>query len=501
MINYRKDLRNKEYSEIVDTIYDDFKIDDDFFRFSEDDLLDYETMENINRAYNIVSKAVEDNKLIMIHADCDTDGVTAGTIMHKYLNNYTHNVRIMINDGKAHGLEPVEAVDCDLLIVVDSINDEKIYNRFDVPIVVLDHHIHGRVPDHVTLVSAMDSENPNLSGAGVVWKFCKYYDLMQFENYADDLVDLAATGIVADMMDMSIKENRYICNQGFNNLKNPALKKIVGGYEFNAKSVAFSIAPLINACNRLNKNQLALDLLNEDDPKKIKTILTDIKDIKAEQDSVLDSVDESKIKIYDKFIVLFSDVTNLSGVIANKLSAKFKKPALVVHDDGNGMITGSQRGYGVKDFSKLLEMTGLCECKGHENSSGIFVQTEKFDDFIDELYEIMDSVEIEEVSDADYLISTDQIYSLINFSKMMNRISGTGFRGITFVVETDQYEYKTMTDGKHMKLEVAEGVNLIKWKETPDISGKIRCCGTLDSSFFGRQKNYNLIIDKIEVIE
>ena len=34
MINYRKDLRNMEYSEIVDTIYDDFKINDDFFRFS-----------------------------------------------------------------------------------------------------------------------------------------------------------------------------------------------------------------------------------------------------------------------------------------------------------------------------------------------------------------------------------------------------------------------------------------------------------------------------------
>ena len=49
---------------------------------------------------------------------------------------------------------------------------------------------------------------------GVVWKFCKYLDECFETDYADELIDLAACGIVADMMDMTIMENRYIVYQG-----------------------------------------------------------------------------------------------------------------------------------------------------------------------------------------------------------------------------------------------------------------------------------------------
>lgn len=501
MISYKRDIRGMDYSDIVQTFYDDLNIDEDFFTYSEEDLLPYESMVNIDTAYSVLNYAIVNNQKITIHADCDADGVCAGTIMYQYLLHYTDNIDIIINDGKKHGLESVDNIDCDLLIVVDSINKAEVYSKFsDTKIIVLDHHIiEEEPPKNVTLVSAMRSDNKSLSGAGVAWKFCKYYDFMEFENYADDYVDLAAVGIVGDMMDMRNKENRYICDCGFKHIINPAIKKMVGGYEFNAKSVSFSIAPLINACNRLHKNELALAMFNEENPKFVNKMLKEMKEIKAEQDDVINSVDENDFDIHDKFIVYVSDKADLSGVLANKISGKYKRPALVIRykDD---MIYGSMRGYGVEDFSKILNQTGLCACLGHENASGIEIKADNYKQFINKLDEVMIDVAIEERSEADYLIDVEQIPLLMNISKMINRISGEGFKGITFTVETDKFEYATMSDGKHMKLMCDDNINLIKWKDTTLPGNKIRCCGTLDTSWFGKVFTRNLIIDRIEAV-
>ena len=89
---------------------------------------------------------------------------------------------------------------------------------FHCDIIVLDHHaIDPKVPydDYVCLVSSQrEYDNPDLSGSGTVWKFCKYCDEQYLTDYADELVDLAAIGILADVMNVSEEcyENRYIIN-------------------------------------------------------------------------------------------------------------------------------------------------------------------------------------------------------------------------------------------------------------------------------------------------
>ncbi len=112
----------------------------------------------------------------------------------------------------------------------------------------LDHHaIKREIPyDTYTILisSQRDYDNSQLSGAGVVWKFCKYLDEQFLTDYADELVDLAACGLVGDMMDMTVMENRYIVSKGLEKIYNPAVKKIVGGFEFNSTAIAFSIAQL-----------------------------------------------------------------------------------------------------------------------------------------------------------------------------------------------------------------------------------------------------------------
>jgi len=52
--------------------------------------------------------------------------------------------------------------------------------------------------------------NKTLSGVGVVYKFCQYIDKFLGQDYANNLLDLVAVGMVSDMMDLRNFETREL---------------------------------------------------------------------------------------------------------------------------------------------------------------------------------------------------------------------------------------------------------------------------------------------------
>ena len=224
--NIKSDCRGMNDIDIFDTILTDRGIVDvdHFLNPTEDDLLPLDSLPNVHKAYEILMKHIEDENHISILADTDTDGITSGAIMYRYLKHYTDNISIYINGGKAHGLigQDLERFnEAKLVIIVDSLDaDCSSYKQLaddGKDIIVLDHHeVNSEVPydNYVTLVtSQVNYDNKSLSGAGVVWKFCKYIDLQEMNDYTDNYVDLAACGLVADMMDVTVSENRYIISK------------------------------------------------------------------------------------------------------------------------------------------------------------------------------------------------------------------------------------------------------------------------------------------------
>ena len=272
------DGRRWSFSKITEEILRSREIFDlDRFLYPiEEDLLPLDRLHNIDEAAKVVINGIKNNKNFFVYFDSDADGISAGAIMTRYLVNFEADGAVVpyINEGKQHGLK-YDAL-CfqnkyDIVIIVDSMQDNPaLYEellRMGSEVIVLDHH---DIPDSILamqkqihLVSSMnDYPNPYLCGAGVTLKFCLYLDSLLGTNYADQYYDLAACGTCADMMDIGpdSMENRYICQKGFSNLKNVALNKIKGPYTFNSETVAFSVAPLINAANRMNQNWDALNL-------------------------------------------------------------------------------------------------------------------------------------------------------------------------------------------------------------------------------------------------
>lgn len=213
---------------------------------------------------------------IAVVVDSDVDGFTSAAIFIQYLRKWNTEVNIVpiLHKGKGHGLsDTIEDVfelmkDNTVKYVVlpdSSSNDYEYHEQLGaegIQCLVLDHHIvepDTHFSDHAIIVNNQLSpnyKNKDLCGAGVTWQFCRYYDSLKGTSYADEYIDLAALGIISDMMSMLSLENRYIVHTGLNNINNYFFRALCEKQSFsmggkvNPISVAFYITPLINAMIR-----------------------------------------------------------------------------------------------------------------------------------------------------------------------------------------------------------------------------------------------------------
>ena len=509
--------------EIIDALLESRNIKDykSFMDPTEDALIPFEQMNNIDDGCQIVLNTIDRGGRFIVHFDVDTDGTTAGSIMTRYLLNYTDNIRTITNIGKEHGVEnfDLSLLDEDTtLIVVDSLNnDPDVYRSIlatGAQLIVLDHHIIEQklIDAHLPfcLISSADNyPNPALSGAGVVFKFCKYIDAVMWNDYADDLWDLACAGIIADMCDVSeqSQENRYICYMGINNQKNLAISKINGSFGFDAKAVSFGIAPLVNAACRMNENEKAMRLFLSDDVKEVNALIKDLKKCKEQQNEFVMSqmeniLEQGEAQKNQKCMYFFIDAdAEVAGLIGNKLLEMYQRPLFVLRDSDKDYC-GSMRAIGVENFAKIVNDTGIGQCMGHELAAGAFIPTDRFEEFKNKIEDALKDVEFRQTIDVDIRLDADQITdTLIKEIKNINKISGSGFAPITVMVgEVSDYTIGDMSNGKHLKV-MTPNVTFIKWNfngwdDLWDLDDKeFYGIGQLDSGFFGRTYYRQVILN------
>lgn len=535
------DCRGMSTDEIIDVILSDRGVEDvdALLHPDEDCLIPFKEMKNIDKAAKIIAENIENDGGFFVHFDTDTDGVSAGSIAVRWLRNHTDRVYYGINQGKEHGIANFDLSllkDANVLWIVDSIETkmfpyEQILANWDGQIIITDHHLISQSMQkqmertgRITLVSsAVDYPNPALSGSATTWKLCAYCDWLELDDYSDDLIDLATCGLIADMVDVGVEspENRYICSKGFNNQVNPAIKKINGSYEFNSQAVSFGIAPLVNASNRMNENEKAVELFLSEDSKKITKLVNDLKLCKESQNleiaDVMPILEEQAESQLDKKVMFFFIETNaeVKGLIGNKLLEKYQRPVIVLSnrieiDEETGEITryeyfGSARAVGVSSFKAYMDNTGLVGTGGHENACGVWFNVDVLDEFKNALENALKDVEFVQETVADIQISPEQITDdLIKKIKLLDKISGQGWPQISVMVSgiTD-YRVGAMSAMKHLKLISNDGRTLfIKWNFNSDwdqFDGPVSAIGSLNSGFFGRDYYKQLIMSDWKV--
>lgn len=454
-------------------------------------------LKNIAAGAGLYLRVVNSGGRILIVVDSDNDGYTSAAIMYQYTVRMNSNCKVdyWLHEGKQHGLQDhidkLVQTDApyDLIILPDSSsNDAKYHDMLDeihIPCLILDHHLTDeKLSENAIVINNQLSpkyENKELTGAGVVYQFCRYIDGITGNNWADDYLDLAAWGIIGDMGSVLEMENRYIIYKGLSKeyIKNDFLKCLLNkqAYSITGKaagtvtwddivektnpiSIAFYIVPLVNAMIRVGtmpeKERLFMAFVDGSqmvpcNKRGAKGTMerVDIEstrectNAKAKQDKTkLEVVEKLEAKIFkhdlleNKILFVRLEDTDkfpseLNGLIAMQLAAKYKKPTIVARLNDQGFDRGSARGMNqseLRDFREFLLGSGYFEyAQGHANAFGISIPDDKLKDFHDFANEALANIDFgENVYDVNFVRRADSkdLYDLVIDLASQNGIWG-----------------------------------------------------------------------------
>lgn len=467
----------EEYDSVTDKILKIRGIKDKerFANPREDDINNPYALSNMRLAVDKIMEAINNNLLIGIYADIDSDGVTSTSIMYKYLKNYGIESQLLYHQRKqGHGVI-VDNVpkDINLLIIVDSSSGsvkecEELSKHMDI--VILDHHPTLNNP-HAIVVNPQcnDYSNKHLSGAGVVYQTCRAIDDKTFNSFADEYIDICAVGLIGDMMNVVEPETRMLIQKGLFKIQHDCdinlkaiLKHLKKEYKPTTTDIAFYIVPFINSIIRLGKIESIIEILTSDDEDNVKKLIKSCGGMNDKRKKIQASMIEEIDKIVDLnhkiIIVNVSDLKSpsaLNGLIANNVAQKYQKPTLVVSlDEETNTLCGSGRNYGNSfDFKDLLLDTQLFEMvEGHPNSFGV----EFTPDSLEKIYESIDkkfeNINQDYVIEADMMLNMEDItWELLYEIQRMSFITGEGFKEPLFIIEGLSVEETKIMKEIHIK--------------------------------------------------
>ncbi len=422
---------------------------EEFLNPNESCVEDCNHYDNIIKARDCLVKHISQNNTITLLVDCDCDGYTSAALMYQYIHKINDNVyvRVVINNGKQHGLNGVineVATDTSKLVIIpdagtgDVVECRKLIEECGKDVIILDHHnVKEGLKNPAIVVNNQLStsvNNKSLTGVGVCYKFAKMLDDYYNVEYADDYLDLVAVGMIADSASMSQLETRYLVQCGMKQLsnkvyKNEFLSLVVEKKKYSIKNkvsfngIGFYVTPLINALIRFGtfeQKELLFKALcdhrlfvlrQRKGEGKYPIPLSEYvyKDCEQAHRKQKTQTEESVLKLseeiekhkLDKFPILICNAKddvdkNSTGLVANKLTNFYQKPCLLLRRI-NDVCTGSARGYkksGISDFNNWCVQTGLfTKVQGHDNAFGVnipFKNTDKLFELVSKLPQVIE---------------------------------------------------------------------------------------------------------------
>ena len=409
------------------------------------DLYDGMLMKDMDRAVEILSEKIREEKRIRVIGDYDIDGVNATYILQQGLAELGADVDTdipdRIKDGYGLNIDLIDrAIDdgIDTIITCDNgiaAAEEIAYGKENgLTIVVTDHHevpyveMNGEkeyiLPraDAVVDPHRADCEYPfkGLCGAAVAYKLIEalYNVMLRDPEDVDYLMENVAIATVGDVMDLT-GENRIFVKQGLEMLKrtqNPGLKALIEctGIDverLNAYHIGFILGPCINASGRLDTAKRALELLNARTRRDAVMLAEDLKALNDSRKEMTEKGVEEAVQMIEStslkddrvLVVYLPDChESIAGIIAGRIREKYYKPVFVLTRAEEG-VKGSGRS--IETYDMFAQM---CKCRalftkfgGHKLAAGLSLEeenVERFRETINELCELSDDDLQEKVS-------------------------------------------------------------------------------------------------------
>lgn len=402
----------------------------------ESDYINPRLLKNIDEAVDKIHLAFQENKRFYLQPDPDADGICSAAIFYAYFKElYPESIiDYEIQMEKEHGIRLEKIPNwSDVVVIVDAgsndFAEQQEIIRQGRDLIILDHHLVDNLieVEGVTLVNnqlSPEYDNKFLSGAGVVYKFIHLYS----EKYGDGkahkrYMDLAALGLISDMMDSRELDNHYLIYHGLQNIVNPMFKSLLIKQSYSISSsinpskidIAFYITPLMNAVTRFGsfeentelfkafaeynntdttirtyRGRIIEETLYEKVARESSNIRNRQNNFKEKIVNFLDSrVEETGIGENAILTIISSNTDEITlpktmtGLVAMDFVKRYRKPTLIMRPrivNGTEALYGSGRANpaaGFTSFKDELNESQLVEfAQGHDMAFGVGVKKE-----------------------------------------------------------------------------------------------------------------------------
>jgi len=388
----------------------------------ESDMNDPASLPDCVKAVDRIDRAIKTKEKVGIFADYDADGIPGAAFLYKTLKKLNLKPEIYIpNREGGYGLSR-EGIDflisqgCKLIITVDlgirNIDEANYCRKNKIDLIITDHHLPGdKIPQALAVVNPQISTSSypflGLSGAGVIFKvivaLSKKYPEVLDQSFLKWNMDLIAISTIADVVPLT-NENRVIAKFGLivlNKTKNIGLselykKSALERDKLSVYSVAFQIAPRINAPGRIDHASKSFQLLTTEDKSRAEELSEWLNSKNLERQESMDTLVNEAVKKIEKnkldknnIIIVAGDWgKGILGPSASQIAEKYYKPIILFSSRGN-VFSGSARSVEGVNIVEILDGVKkyLARYGGHKGAAGLAVEKSKFDKFEKSLIE------------------------------------------------------------------------------------------------------------------
>ena len=382
----------------------------------------YTAFAGIDTAIAMICKHVAAGTRITVHGDYDVDGVCSTAVLVRALRRLGADVDWYLPDRAsdgyglnmdtvrrlaARGTKLLVTADC-AITAVDEVAQAK---GLGMDVVVSDHHsmrADGVLPDAPIVHPAVCGyPDEGLCATAVAYKLAEG---LQGRTPVEDL-DLVALATIADVVPL-LGENRTLVRRGLHALAGTAklgLRALmavarVDPSRVNERSVAFGLAPRLNAAGRLYRADAGLELILTEDSVRAAQIAQELDRVNHERRATERTISfEAEARIAElgddeerHALVLAGEGwhAGVIGVVASRLAETHRRPVVLIALDGD-RGRGSGRS-GCESFDLLAGLTACGEhlhrYGGHRAAAGLEIERERVAGFAAALDEFAHSV-------------------------------------------------------------------------------------------------------------
>ena len=463
----------------------------------------------IELAIEPILRHVAAGERITIHGDYDVDGICSTAVLVRSLRRLGANVDWYLpdraSDGYGLNLATVRRLaqqGTRLLITVDcaitAVTEVEQAKALAMEVVVTDHHsprADGVLPDAPIVHPAVCGYPcPDLCATAVAYKLAQALEQAAASEdlargdvvdparpgaraLAEDL-DLVALATIADVVSLT-GENRTLVRRGLRALAGtakPGLRALmavarVDPAKLDERSVAFALAPRLNAAGRLYRADAPLELILTEEDLRAAQVAEELDRANHERRQVESRIRyeaEAQIAALGErsaYVLAGEDWhAGVIGIVASRLAERHRRPVVLIALSGD-VGKGSGRG-GIDAFDLLAGLTAcgghLRRFGGHRAAAGLEIERERVEQFAEafcahteEVLSLTDTAPLERV---DAVVDCGELDMELAEELRSLAPFGRGNPGVSLLVADAVFgDLRPMGEGKHVRFTVESG--------------------------------------------